>query len=255
MTKRLYAACGAMALALAACSEDKGDVGGTSVEPNTVYADGRALWNPLAGDYHVNTARYAKSWPDRAVEDGRWFWEMQNDSLDGGGSYIEWPVEFPEGVDSLTAVVNACGGICGTAVLKRGELVYDPFVSVGFTVAKSELDEEMPVDVSNWGGLCISYSSEVASRLLLDLSNDVDVRLMFGLPFVELPATDAVVSKCIRWNEFELPFWVKTEDEYWKTDVGVKAAQELVAVRFQIQAKEGGYKFNIKYIGTIDDME
>ena len=248
MNQKLYAACGAMALAFVACS-------GTSVEPNTMSVDGSPLWNPLAGDLSVNTARYATSWPNHAVEDGRWFWEMQNDSLDGGGSYIEWPVDFPEGVDSLTAVVNACGGICGTAVLNSGELVYNPFVSVGFTVAKSELDEEMPVDVSNWGGLCISYSSEVDSRLQLDLSNEVDVRLMFGLPFVELPATDTVVSKCIRWSEFKLPNWVKTEDEYWKTNAGVKAARELVAVRLQIQAKDGRYKFNIKYIGTIDDME
>ena len=248
MSQKFYAACGAMALAIVACS-------GTSVEPNAMNVEGSPLWNPLAGDLSVNTARYATSWPDHAVEDGRWFWEMQNDSLDGGGSYIEWPVDFPEGVDSLTSVVNACGGICGTAVLNSGELVYNPFVSVGFTVAKSELDEEMPVDVSNWGGLCISYSSEVDSRLQLDLSNEVDVRLMFGLPFVELPATDTVVSKCIRWSEFKLPNWVKTEDEYWKTNAGVKAARELVAVRLQIQAKDGKYKFNIKYIGTIDDME
>lgn len=254
MCMKLYTVCGAIALVLIACSEDNGSVGGTSVEPNTVYA-GRALWNPQAGDYHVNTARYAKSWPDRAVEDGRWFWEMQNDSLDGGGSYIEWPVDFSEDGDSLTAVVDACGGICGTAVLEKGVLAYDPFISVGFTVAKSDSDEEMPVDVSNWGGLCISYSSEVEARLLLDLSNEVDVLLSFGVPFFELPATDTVVSKCVRWSEFELPSWVDTNVEYWKTDAGIKAAKELVAVRLQIQAKEGRYKFNVKYIGTVDDMK
>ena len=38
MNKTLYTMCGAIVLALAACAD------GTSVEPNTSYAEGNSLW-------------------------------------------------------------------------------------------------------------------------------------------------------------------------------------------------------------------
>ena len=36
MNKKLYTACGAMALGLAACSSENGSISGTSTDPNTV---------------------------------------------------------------------------------------------------------------------------------------------------------------------------------------------------------------------------
>ena len=243
---------GAIALAFMACSKDNG-VGGTSTEPNTVYADERALWEPLVGDFRVNTARFALSWPKGAIEDGRWFWEMQNDAEDGGESYIEWPTKLGDDNDPLAPIVDACHGICGTAVLGKGSLTYTPFVSVGFSVAKDSAGEPLPVDVSNWGGVCVSYSSDVALSLEMDLGDSVNEVLRLGLPGFRLAATDTVVSKCIRWREFKRPVWAKIDDDYWKIDAGVTAAKQLVAMKFVIQAPVGEYKFNIKYIGTVEE--
>lgn len=241
---------GAVALAFMACSKDNG-VGGTSTEPNTVYADERALWEPLVGDFHVNTARFALSWPKGAIEDGRWFWEIQNDTEDGGISYIEWPTKLGDDDDPLAPIVDACHGICGTTVLGKGSLTYTPFVSVGFSVAKDSVGNPLPVNVSNWGGVCVSYSSDVALRLEMDLGDSMNENLRFGLPGFELTATDTVVSKCVRWLEFKRPAWTK-DDHDWKID-GMLAAEQLVAMRFVIQAPVGEYKFNIKYIGTVEE--
>ena len=130
MNKKLYMACGAVALAVTACSDDNGIVG-TSTEPNTVAFGSSSsvlenssgsepsehgnLWDPVVGDYAVRTALYASSWPKNAIADGHWFLEMQTDAVDGGTSYISWPVELGEGTDSLAPVIEACHGICGKA--------------------------------------------------------------------------------------------------------------------------------------------
>lgn len=268
MNKKLYMACGAVALAVTACSDDNGIVG-TSTEPNTVAFGSSSsvlenssgsepsehgnLWDPVVGDYAVRTALYASSWPKNAIADGHWFLEMQTDAVDGGTSYISWPVELGEGTDSLAPVIEACHGICGTAVLDKGEMTYNPFVGVGFSLAVDDTGLPIPVDVSNWGGVCISYSSEASPSLVLDLGDSLEYVLRYGLPSVALPKTEEVVSKCFKWSDFKLPVWVRDIPEYWMDDVGEKAAKRLVALEFRIQAHSGEYKFNIKSLGTLAD--
>ena len=163
------------------------------------------LWDPVVGDYAVRTALYASSWPKNAIADGHWFLEMQTDAVDGGTSYISWPVELGEGTDSLAPVIEACHGICGTAVLDKGEMTYNPFVGVGFSLAVDDTGLPIPVDVSNWGGVCISYSSEASPSLVLDLGDSLEYVLRYGLPSVALPKTEEVVSKCFKWSDFKLP--------------------------------------------------
>ena len=268
MNKKLYMACGAVALAVTACSDDNGIVG-TSTEPNTVAFGSSSsvlenssgsepsehgnLWDPVVGDYAVRTALYASSWPKNAIADGNWFLEMQTDAVDGGTSYISWPVELGEGTDSLAPVIEACHGICGTAVLDKGEMTYNPFVGVGFSLAVDDTGLPIPVDVSNWGGVCISYSSEASPSLVLDLGDSLEYVLRYGLPSVALPKTEEVASKCFKWSDFKLPVWVRDIPEYWMDDVGEKAAKRLVALEFRIQAHSGEYKFNIKSLGTLAD--
>ena len=270
MNKKLYMACGAVALAVTACSDDNGIVG-TSTEPNTVAFGSSSsvlenssgsepsehgnLWDPVVGDYAVRTALYASSWPKNAIADGHWFLEMQTDAVDGGTSYISWPVELGEGTDSLAPVIEACHGICGTAVLDKGEMTYNPFVGVGFSLAVDDTGLPIPVDVSNWGGVCISYSSEASPSLVLDLGDSLEYVLRYGLPSVALPKTEEVASKCFKWSAFKLPVWVRDIPEYWMDDVGEKAAKRLVALEFRIQAHSGEYKFNIKSLGTLAESQ
>lgn len=269
MNKKLYMACGVVALAVTACSDDNGVVG-TSTEPNTMAFGSSSsvvenssgsevsvrgnLWDPVVGDYAVRTSLYASSsWPKNAIADGRWFLEMQTDAEDGGSSYISWPVELGDGTDSLAPVMQTCRGICGTAVLDKGGLTYTPFVGIGFSLAVDDSGLPIPVDVSNWEGVCISYSSEAPSSLVLDMGDSLEKELRYGLPSVALPETEEVVSKCFKWSDFKLPVWLLDVPEYWMDDVGEKAAKRLVALEFRIQVYSGEYKFNIKSLGTLAD--
>jgi hypothetical protein len=179
---------------------------------------------------------------------------METDSVDGGKSSIVWPVEFSDGVDSMATVNEYCQGICGTAVLDKGSMTYHPFVSVGFTLARDSSGNPVPVDVSNWGGICIVYMSYVAPALELDLGDSINMKVLNGaVPTAGLPKSAfAHAIKCIPWSSFKIASWFKGDDYGWKEDTGVKAAKQLVGVRFRLQDKpqEGGYYFNVQSISA-----
>ena len=190
------------------------------------------------------------SWPKNVVADGVWR-IMETDGEDGGKSSIVWPVEFVDGIDTMAAVKDSCYGICGTAALDKGSLTYNPFVSIGFTLARDGSGNPVPVDVSNWGGICISYMSEVSPSLELDLGDSVNTKVLdYAVPSAGLTKVSSVTSKCIPWSDFKIPSWFKGDDHGWKEDTGAKAAKQLVGVRIRLQdkPKNGGYKF---YITTI----
>ena len=280
MNKKLYVACaGAFSLATLGCSGD--NVSGSSEDPNvlTAYnassssvaenssssvigtssssfvAERDDLWNPEAGNLTINMARYAASLPANTKPDGHW--SLETDSSEGGKSSVTWPVDFVRVEDEGT-LINACDGICGIAVLDRGTMTYSPFTSIGFVLAKDGAGAPVPVDVSDWGGVCISYTSVAAPLLELDLGDSINSLLQFGLPNMSLPKTRTpeVVTKCYEWKDFKLPTWVRSMDlpEYWLDNTGEKAAKQLVAVRFKIQASPGQYEFNIKSLGTYSDQ-
>ena len=256
MNSKLYTACGAMALALAACSEDNGVVGGTSTEPNPTYAEALSLWNPRAGDYHVNAALYASMLPANTHADGHWFWEARGaDENEGGQSSIVWPVALGGGADSLSTVIDSCQGICGIASLKKGSMTMQPYAGVGFVLARDEADKPVPVDVSDWNGVCITYTSDVSPTLVLDLGDSLGALLNdgFGFPAIVLPQALNEVTKCFNWNQFEFPSWKKEFPDGWNREVGVKSAKQLVGLMFRVQDEPGEYKFNIKYFGTKAD--
>ena len=66
------------------------------------------------------------------------YWFSYDDHEDGGESRIVWPGSIEIGnsqfADALDPVIEHCGGICGTAVLSKGALTYNPFAGVGFNV-------------------------------------------------------------------------------------------------------------------------
>lgn len=277
MKNNAYLACGAMALALAACADDNGIVG-TSTEPNTIgelsssssdalsssaiessssssVTERDDLWNSGAGGFALNVSRYASLLPANAKPDGRWF--LETDSLAGGKSFIDWPVDYLDVKDEQT-IIKACDGICGTAVLDKGTWEYDPYAGVGFMLAKDDAGNPVPVDVSNWGGVCVNYESEAAPTLELELGDSVDALFGYGLPAVALPKTakSEGVVKCYKWSDFVFPSWVKmfNPPDDWMNKTGEMAAKQLVAIKFRIMAPTGRYEFKIKSLGTYSDQ-
>ncbi|WP_173474727.1 hypothetical protein [Fibrobacter succinogenes] len=212
------------------------------------------LWTSIDvadGDpMNVNVGLYAdSSWKNMAS--GEWF--VETDSADGGESNILWPVELGDDSNafSLVPVVKSCYTLCGTAVLEKGSLTYPPFVSIGFTLAKDSTGKSIPVDVSNWNGICFAYQSKTAFTLELDLGDSVNAHIDYALPFVTLPKSKGE-ARCLEWSRFKFPSWLSKIPEDWvdEPNVGERAAKQLVAVKFKIQAWPGEYDFEIEAIGT-----
>ena len=180
------------------------------------------------------------------------YWYSYNDNDDGGTSKIVWPVEsdsYNAYDGSMDPVIEHCGGICGSAVLDKGILTYNPFVGIGFNVVGEDASgNPVPGDASAWGGLCITYTSSVAPSLELGLG-DFDATIGYANPSFSLAkAASAHANKVIPWSSFTQPSWYKGTTKI----TGEEAAKQLVSVKFKIQAASGNYAFNICAIGPYD---
>lgn len=268
MKRNVYLACGAMALALVACSEENG-LAGTSTEPNTMALTSSSsvarsssgsfdsgigdLWNPSAGTFSINANRYAPMLSVNAKPDGHW--KLETDSGNGGSSFVIWPTDLIGPEDEQT-IIDSCNGICGTVVLGDywGD-VADPFVGVRFTLAKDDAGNPVPVDVSDWDGICMTYTSDLSPMLqfvVADSLDFLDKDYVFDYPRVNMyySRDGEPITECRKWSSVRVPQWLQDTPEYWKTDAGVKAAKQLVGFKFIFSGHAGEYKFNIKSIGT-----
>ena len=180
------------------------------------------------------------------------YWYSYNDNDDGGTSKVVWPVEsdsYNAYDGSMDPVIEHCGGICGSAVLDKGILTYNPFVGIGFNVVGEDASgNPVPGDASAWGGLCITYTSAAAPSLELGLG-DFDATIGYANPSFSLAkAASAHANKVIPWSSFTQPSWYKGTTKI----TGEEAAKQLVSVKFKIQAASGNYAFNICAIGPYD---
>ena len=210
------------------CKANNGPCGG---------AGGGDLWDPWDFEESVKTGLYADStWPKGVVADGSWFWEL--DSAEGGKSTIEWSVDLGDD-GSFLPMLDMYQGIRGTITLDEGELSYEPFVRVGFRIAKDSAGNSVPVDVSNWTGICLAYSSEIEASLLLDLGDSLNQVLEHDVPKVFLGKPSSGTSRCFEWSKFRRSGW-GSKLEGWEPEmVGEKAARHLVNVVIEFQGRSG----------------
>ena len=175
------------------------------------------------------------------------YWYTYTDDADGGKSEVIWPVPIGNEYSDLALdnVVLHCGGICGTALLDRGTLVYEPFVGIAFDVAGHKGNSLAAADASAWGGVCITYKSDYSATLQLGLG-DYDTQIEYAVPSVSLAKASAGTMRNIAWSAFKQPAWYKGS----ATIDGTAAAKRLVTLKFQIQGSSGSsYGFNICAIG------
>ena len=177
------------------------------------------------------------------------YWFVKDDHDDGGESKVVWPVATGDNSapDFLAPIIESYGGVYGTANLNKGTLTYNPFVSVGFNVAGEDAHGALQAgDASEWGGICITYRSDVAPSLELSMGVDTDASIGYALPAASLNKSinGESYKKCIPWSDFNQPSWhrgVKIS--------GTEAAAQLVSINFKMQGSPGQYKFNICTIG------
>ena len=184
-------------------------------QPSTDDPKSISIWDGSAGEYKVNTDS----------EDAG-YWYTWADDYDGGTSTIVLPVEKGNEYsgDVYEPVIDHCGGFCGTVVF--GTSIPEPVAGVGFNVAT----EGETADISAWGGLCVTYSSELAFDVVLASETS---------PRVEMPIS-ADTTRCVNWRDFVA-----------ENSTAEDAAKKALAIRFVFKggAGESG-DFNIKAIST-----
>lgn len=201
-------------------------------------------WRGTDGNQKINTG-----FGNDTETEGYWF--SYNDEADGGASRVVWPVqpgdEYSD--ESLQPIVEHCKGICGTAALEKGYLTYNPFVGVGFHLGgETSYTDPTPraVDASSMGGVCVSYASEAAMDVEMDLGDNVNAQIGYANPYVALAKSRTGLTKFIPWSDFKQPSWYKGN---YKIN-GIEAAKQLVSLRFKIQSYPGNFRFNITEVGS-----
>ena len=159
------------------------------------------------------------------------YWYSYTDSEDGGESRIVWPGSNEE--ELTDDVLDVCQGLCGTAELNKGGLKYDPFVVTGFHIA-GPFDKPVATDVSGWGGVCITYVSQIAPRLELRLGDSLDKAMGYAQPGVDLQKTSTAKDTCLRWTDFKQPSWAGQ-----KKISGLDASAILASMEFKVQGGDG----------------
>lgn len=235
--------------------------GDRTVEVGIYDGDIQGLLNPPSGNgcgdmwcgpyglYRVETGLDAQNGDGTS---GYWF--AFADDGEGGYSEITWPVplgnEYSD--EAMDPVIDHCGGLCGTAVLRSGEeLDINPFAGVGFAIAgeTSTVDKTAaPADASDWRGICVAYTSDADIKVELSMGESVDPTMGYDVPAKTLPRSMTTKVINISWDDFTQVGWYAAHGASPTT--GSEAAERLVYLKFRIQGSEGRYAFNIIGLGT-----
>ncbi|WP_088627137.1 hypothetical protein [Fibrobacter sp. UWB5] len=222
---------------LISSSSDKNPMTWSSSSESTGAAHCFEDWDGYAMDYQIATG-----YDNGSGTSGYWY--SFGDDADGGMSTIVWPVPATESPDVLDAIIDFCGGVCGTFELAKGSLTYDPYAGVGFNIAGvDENGYPTTVDASAMGGISVTYSSSMGATLELGLGEEMDRSIGYDNPFVVLPKNTNGTVKEFKWSEFKQAGWGDVEI------TGEEAAKKLASIRFRVQGKDGSKgEFNIKAI-------
>jgi len=208
-------------------------------------AFGFVTWHGADGVYKIDTEL------DQANENGG-YWFTYGDDADGGASKVEWPVtpgnKYSD--DALDPIIDHCGGVCGTFTLGKGTLTYDPFVGIGFNLAGVPEGSTAAdvADASAMGGVCISYTVDVAATLELGLGDAGDQAIGYDNPSAPLAKSTTAKKANLEWSKFKQAGWGTGKI------TGAEAAAKLAAIKFKIQAKDGTTgSFNIMGVGSYVD--
>jgi hypothetical protein len=240
------------------CTELKDDSTLSDKENNTYLCSKRKWYLALSANYVWNGEQKHKlvNTGIGSTSGSYGYWFDYSDNADYGESKIIYPVDKDENsvMFAFAPIIDTCGGICGTFELYKGDsITYNPFVGVGFTLAA---DGVTPVDISSWGGICISYKTTIGGALEISLGTAIDSRLGEDRPRANLSKTPDRARQDLAWSNFKQAGWGCQGDSL---KAGVcdtisieEATTKAVEIRFLLQAKDGSHgNFAIYEIGKI----
>ena len=153
------------------------------------------LWNASKGENLVNTGLD----PDSTRAAGLWY--VFGDDHDGGltESYNPYNVcDYDDGSEynCVKAVIEYCGCYCAEFIFRKGTSA-EIFGGMGFNVAGIEEPKVSYVlrdgDISDWGGICVTYAADGDVLLRLYTDDDTFYQTEFG-------KSTEFVEKCVTWD-------------------------------------------------------
>ena len=190
---------------------------GASVDPAA------CLWNGKKGEFIVNTGLGLDA------ESGAGYWYSYDDTDEGGVSRVEWDVDCPnDGSDCMQYIVDHCGGLCGKMYVKKGT-AREANVGVAFNVAGFEnpgesVEVPKSADISDWGGICVTFASSLNLFMKLGVDENTEV-------IVELGQSEDLVEECFTWNDFDY-------DDDENPIPRAEAAKKVRNIKFGIRSGE-----------------
>lgn len=161
------------------------------------------------------------------------YWFNYSDVDEGGTSRFIFPPDVePDTYDNFFGpLIEAYAGIKASVTLGDG---YDyPYVGLGFNVW-SETQEG--VDVSEWGGICLSYQSTIPFVIELGVEDEGTV-MEYGNYRASVPKAQYVTVIDIPWKKFSI-------DE---------ALKKVAAIKLQFEGEAGTTgDILIQKIGSLD---
>lgn len=162
------------------------------------------------------------------------YWFNYSDVDEGGTSRFIFPPDVePDTYDNFFGpLIEAYAGIKASVTLGDG---YDyPYVGLGFNVW-SETQEG--VDVSEWGGICLSYQSTIPFVIELGVEDEGTV-MEYGNYRASVPKAQYVTVIDIPWKKFSI-------DE---------ALKKVAAIKLQFEGEAGTTgNFLIQKVGSVGE--
>ena len=262
--KKFFAGCIALSFAamLAACGDDS-----SSTSPETSGNESSSSVEDVSSSSEMpidttccKVTKKSFLWDGSTDEEGRvltgsdgemaGYWYEINDIDDGGSSKFTFPPDIKKACDEnwytgtcYEFMMETYGGIKEKVVLGAG--AENPYIGLGFNIVN---EEQEGTDVSEWGGLCLEYSSGLDFNVWLqaeDGSLTTDCQLVY-----RLGASDSVKTVDIPWSKFgsSCGFGVTMD----ATEVLANAA----AVQFRIEGGAGTTgDVYIKKVGSLGQCQ
>ncbi|MBR6448979.1 MAG: hypothetical protein IKS96_03340 [Fibrobacter sp.] len=149
------------------------------------------MWHGYAGDLTVNTGFGS----DESLDAGKWY-SFDSPVNQSSSVNFQLPKEYGGYQGDLTQVIAYYKGIRGSVPVPLDDMN----AGIGFYIAGTENGGNMhqAVDITDWGGLCVTYSSNM--DVLVEVTDRYGSELLHFSKLLE--ASDSIVEKCHSWDEF-----------------------------------------------------
>ena len=170
------------------------------------------------------------------------YWYDYNDANDGGSSAFTFPADVEANAydNFYGPLVEAYGGIKATITLGAG---YDyPYAGIGFNIWS---EGQEGVDITAWGGICLSYMSTIGFGIELGVEDEATVTEYNNYKATVAKAA-AVTASDFPWSKFKQGAgWGKTVDQ-----ATVLAKTAAIKLKFEGTAGTSG-DFLIQKVGSV----